>query len=142
MTVDLALFDGYKKAWNEGHVEAILDYFTDDCMYEDVALNRINRGKDELKRFAEEIYQAFPDFHLVDNGDVIVGPDGRYASEWTMTGTHDGDLPGFPASHKTFSIRGISVGELDDSGKIKRNSDYWSLMELLAQVGALPALLG
>ncbi len=57
---------------------------------------------------------------------------------FAMTGTQTGDMPGLPATDRSFSIRGASVGELAGD-KIKRKSDYWSLASLLQQLGILPA---
>jgi hypothetical protein len=53
-----------------------------------------------------------------------------------MSGTHEGDTT-IPATHKSFSVRGASAGELEGD-KIKRNSDYWNLAEVLVQFGVLP----
>lgn len=129
-------FDGYLNAWNAHDVDAILGYFVEDCIYEDVTLSRINRGKAELKAFVDEMFAAFPDFRL-DVKDEIVAADGRYATEWTMSGTHEGDLPILPATHKPFSVRGASIGELEGE-RIERNSDYWNVGEFLAQISGAP----
>lgn len=55
-----------------------------------------------------------------------------------MTGTHQGDLAGMPATHKKFSIRGASVVELNNA-RIKRISDYWDLVTFLKQLGLMPS---
>jgi steroid delta-isomerase-like uncharacterized protein len=137
VTVDPGFFDGYLEAWSAHDVGAVLDYFTDDCVFEDVPLGRVTHGKAELARFAEELFVFSPDVHFTGERGGAAGPGGRYAGEWTMTGTHEGDAPGFPATHKRFSVRGVSVGELQGT-KIKRNSDYWNLADLLTQVGLMP----
>jgi steroid delta-isomerase-like uncharacterized protein len=56
--------------------------------------------------------------------------------EWTMSGTQTGEMPGMPATGKTFSLRGASVVELRD-GKLTRCSDYWDLVTLLKQLGLM-----
>jgi steroid delta-isomerase-like uncharacterized protein len=58
--------------------------------------------------------------------------------EWTMSGTHQGDLPGMPATGRSFSVRGATVLQLAD-GLISRNSDYWDMATLLGQLGLMPA---
>ena len=56
-----------------------------------------------------------------------------------MSGTHNGDLPGLPATGNRFSsIRGATIVELA-GGKIRRNSDYWDAASLMKQVGLLPS---
>ena len=62
---------------------------------------------------------------------------GRTATEWVMTGTHSGELPGIPATGKSFSVRGVSIADLRE-GKISRNTDYYNLVSFLQQVGLLP----
>jgi SnoaL-like polyketide cyclase len=55
-----------------------------------------------------------------------------------MIGTNTGEGAGLPPTNKPFRIRGVSVGILDSSGKIKHNRDYWNLAAYLMQVGILP----
>lgn len=129
--MDPALFDRYRDAWNNHDVDALVEFFTDDGVYEDATLARVNRGKAEIRAFAEEAFANSPDFHVEDSG-LIIDPSGRFGVEWTMSGTHQGDT----ASHK-FSVRGASAGEFEGD-KIKRNSDYWNMAEFMAQVGTLP----
>lgn len=132
-------FDRYLKAWNDHDIDSILEFFTEDGVYEDVAAARINRGKAEIRTFIEETFTVFPDFHLANDATPVGGPDGRFGLEWTMTGTHKGPLGPLPATNKSFSIRGASSGEIEDE-KIKRNSDYWNLADFLVQIGILPPL--
>ena len=59
------------------------------------------------------------------------------ASEWVMSGTHAGSVPGIPATGKSFSIRGSWIYELR-KGRISRDCDYWNLASFLQQVGLMP----
>jgi len=117
------------------NTDGFLSLFTDDCVYEDVALGVVNHGKNELRVFIEGIFAAFPDFGI-DLTYWFVAND-RAAMEWAFYGTHHGDLPGMPATHKAFSVRGATVAELDQA-KIRRNSDYWDVSAFLKQVGLMP----
>jgi steroid delta-isomerase-like uncharacterized protein len=130
--MDAAILDRYRDAWNNHDVEALVEFFTDDGVYEDATLGRVNRGKAEIRAFAEEAFANSPDFHVEDSG-VIIDPSGRFGIEWTMSGTHGGDM----GTGKFFSVRGASGGEFEGN-KIKRNSDYWNMAEFMVQVGMLP----
>jgi len=126
--------DAWAADWSSHDVDHLLSLFTDDCLYEDVTFGVANRGKAELRAFADGIFAVFPDFKVelttrFSAGDWAV-------MEWTISGTHKGDLPGMSATNKTFSIRGATIIELR-SGKIKRNSDYWDLATFLKQVGLM-----
>jgi steroid delta-isomerase-like uncharacterized protein len=112
-------------AWNSHDVEKILSFYTEDVVYEDVAMAKINHGKDELRAFIKEFFAFAPDFKL-ELKSIIVSGD-RFCIEGIFGGT-------FQPTGKSFSIRGATVGELRD-GKIKRNSDYYDGSSLMGQSG-------
>lgn len=125
----------YAEAWSSHDIERIASFFTDDCSYEDVALGVLNRGKEQLKAFVQATFAAFPDFAIEPRSLFAAGE--WAATEWVMSGTHHGDLPEIPATGKGFSVRGVSILELQ-GGKIRRNSDYWDMASFLRQIGLMP----
>jgi len=129
------MFEDWAAAWSLHDVEKLLSLCTDDCVYEDVTMGALNRGKAEVKAFADAVFAAFPDFKV----QLMSGftADNWAGAEWTMSGTHRGDLPGMPATGKSFSVRGSTVCELQ-AGKIKRNPDYWDMVTFLKQTGLMP----
>ena len=134
MTDFKAFVEHYAAAWSAQNIEAILSFFTEDCVYEDVALSAVNTGKQQLEAFLRVTFTATPDFRIEPKAVFAAGD--RAASEWIMSGTQTGPFPGIPATKKKFSVRGVSLMELEQ-GKIRRNTDYWSLATLLQQVGVL-----
>jgi len=122
--------------WSSPDIEHLLSLFTDDCIYEDVTFGVVNRGKVELKAFADGIFAAFPDFNIKQTARFAAGD--WAGMEWIISGTHKGDLPGMPATNKHFSFRGATILELE-SGKIRRCSDYWDLATFLKQIGLSPS---
>jgi steroid delta-isomerase-like uncharacterized protein len=129
------LFQAYGEAWAARDIERIVSFFTDDAVYEDVAMGVVNRGKDEIRGFLAELFGAIPDFTVTPASAFSSGD--WAGSEWTMTGTHTGDFPGLPATNKGFEVRGSSVLVLRD-GRISRVSDYWDQVVFLRQIGVLP----
>ena len=126
----------YLAAWNSHDVERILSFFTDDVVYEDVAIGKVNRGKKEVKDFISSMIVDFPDFKFEMKSGFNAGD--WSAGEWVMSGTFaHSSIPGLPATGKTFSVRGASITQLR-KGKISRNSDYWNLTSFLQQVGLMP----
>ena len=121
--------------WQTFNKEAILPFFADDCVYEDVALGIINSGKGEVGKFIEDSLVAFSDFK-VETKSVFSSDNKKLVSEWVISGIHTGDFPGLPATGKSFSVRGVSIIEFQD-GKIRRITDYWNLASFLEQVGAM-----
>jgi steroid delta-isomerase-like uncharacterized protein len=130
------VLDDWAAAWSSPErVEQLLSLFPDDCIYEDVTFGVVNRGKAELRAFAEGVFAAVPDF-TVELTSRFATSD-RGGIEWVLTGTHRGDFPGLPATGRRFSVRGATVDELRD-GKIQRLSDYWDSGTFMKQVGLLP----
>jgi steroid delta-isomerase-like uncharacterized protein len=121
-------------AWTAHDIDKVLSLCTDDCVYEDVTMAAVNHGKGELKAFGGAVLAAFPDFKMELTSGFTAG--NWAGAEWIMSGTHEGDLPGMPATNKTFSLRGASICELHD-GKVKRNSDYWDMVTFLKQIGLM-----
>lgn len=128
------LYKKYIAAWLAHDKEGVVSFFAEDCVYEDMALGTLNRGKPELKAFVQATLAAIPDF-TIEPKSVFATVD-RLASEWIMTGTQTGDFPGLPATGKSFSVPVASIMEFQN-GKIRRNTDYWNLASFQQQVGAM-----
>ena len=130
------VLDEWAKAWAAHDAERLVALFTDDCMYEDVTLGEVNRGKAELRAFAAQTFAGVPDFKI-ELTSRFVGGD-RGAIEWVMSGTPKVDHPHMPATGKSFSsLRAVTIIEFRD-GKIRRNSDYWDAATAMRQTGVLP----
>lgn len=127
-------FTDYAATWSTHDVEKMASYFTDDCVFENLARGQVYEGKEKLKEWARVSFVSFPDFKLELTSIVVSGD--RLGSEWVMTGTHTGNAPDFPATGKSFSVRGCSIVELVN-GKIKRESIYWDSMTFLRQLGVM-----
>lgn len=127
----------YVGAWNSYNADKITSFFTDDCVFEDLAAGIVNRGKKELKDFIKATFVWSPDLKFELKSFFSAGD--WIASEWVMTGTHAGEFGGIPPTGKSFSLRGVSIQELRE-GKIHRNSDYYNAASFLQQVGLLPEM--
>src|SRR5262249_44088217 len=121
--------------WSAHDVDALLPLFTEDVVYEDVTFGVVNRGRAELRAFAEGVFPAFPDIRFELASRFVAGD--RAGLEWGMTGTQ-ATLPGQPTVNKPFKVRGATIMELR-AGQIRRCTDYWDLATLLKQLGLMPA---
>jgi steroid delta-isomerase-like uncharacterized protein len=126
------LIEEWAAGWTTHDVERVAASFTDDCIYEDVAMGVVNHGKDELRAFGSGFLAAVPDFDVKLHAHFVCG--GWAAAEWEMSGTHTGDLPNMPASGRSFTVRGSSVFELAGD-RLHRCSDYWDVAAWLRQLG-------
>jgi len=136
MTTDTKkLIGDYLAAWNSHDTKKLLSFFTDDCVYEDVALGVLKRGKKELSDFINESFTGFPDLKFELRGCYF---SAEWACrEWVMTGTHSGDLPKLRATGRNISVRGAGISEVKGD-KISRHTDYCDLVTLMRQLGVLP----
>ncbi len=130
------MLEEWAASWSAGDMDRLASIFTDDCVYEDVTMGVLTHGKAELKAFADGIFAAIPDFAIELSARFATNRWG--GMEWTMSGTHRGDLPGLPATGKPFTLRGSSILALS-SGRIARCTDYWDMTAFLKQIGAMPS---
>jgi steroid delta-isomerase-like uncharacterized protein len=121
-------------AWNSHDPEQVVGLLTEDHVYEDVPLGALNHRAAETRQFFQGAYGAFPDIHFDLTGATVAAE--RATLEWTMTGTHNGDMPGLPATGKSFTVRGVTVFETVGD-KIQIVRDYWDFTTLLRQVGLM-----
>jgi steroid delta-isomerase-like uncharacterized protein len=129
------LLDEWIAAWSAHDLGRLVSIFTDNLIYEDVTMGRVNRTGAELQAFGQEFFSGFPDVMFELTSRFANGVWG--GAEWVMRGTHTGDLPGLPASGKRIEIRGASILEFAGN-KIKRCSDYWDMATFLTQLGFMP----
>lgn len=128
--------ESYIDAWNRHDAAAVAGFFAEDASYTDVALGESLTGREAIARFVEGAAGTVSSDYSVEKVYGL-STDTGYALEWIMKGTHDRSSPQVPATGRRFSLRGVSVGERE-GGRIRRNTDYWNLTELLVQVGLTP----
>ena len=129
------LVEQHMKAWSSNDVEGIVACFTEDCIFDDLALQATFEGHAGLREFAAAVYAAMSDFQwtpirMVTDRDEV-------CTEWRFTMTQTGDFPGIPATGKSADIPGVTIDEIRD-GRIHRHRDYWNLAAYLQQVGLMP----
>ncbi|HKQ81658.1 MAG TPA: ester cyclase [Steroidobacteraceae bacterium] len=126
------LFAAMEAAWAARDSNALLDLFTDDCIYEDKPLGVVNRGKDELRKFFNSVLEMTPDFHARYIKRVTNETYG--AAECILGGTWSGPLEGVDATGKKFTVCGVSCIDIRN-GKIAKNVDYWDYKSMMRQLG-------
>jgi steroid delta-isomerase-like uncharacterized protein len=125
------LLEQLTKAENSHDLERMLALMTDDVVIEDVPFGLVMKGKDSVKQGFTGFFTAAPDFKIEPKSWVT--SDRSFAIEVIYTGTQKGDLPGVPATGKSFSVRGCSIGEFEN-GKIRGRRDYWDSASLAKQL--------
>lgn len=126
-----ALIRRYFDAMAVQDFETVWTCYADDIRYEDVALGHVYEGLEATKAFYLQYMTAL---NVVNRIESLVTTDTAFGIGWRMTGTHDADLPGLPATGRTFTVPGATMGTIAD-GRIRTNIDYWNLADLMAQLG-------
>ena len=100
-------------------------------------------GTDATTEYAMAWLRAFPDARMTVH-QTIVG-DGWAVQEFTFEGTHEDALRGpggeIPATHRSLSGRGVQIMKVE-GGKIADVHLYFDQVDVLTQLGVMPAMAG
>jgi hypothetical protein len=120
--VTIELLKGFLEAFNRHDLDAIMGYFSDDCIFymPRGSAHRGDRyvGKQEVRAGLAKRFEGIPDVHYRDDQHWICGDFG--VSEWTLTGTS--------ISGQNIKVRGVDLLEFAE-GKITRKDSFWKILE-------------
>jgi ketosteroid isomerase-like protein len=109
-------------AFNRHDLDAIMDYFSDDCSFDFPRGPEFHgqrfTGKAEVREAIAGRFKGIPDVHYGDDAHWIAGDRG--VSEWTLTGTTSAGM--------ILKVRGCDLWEFRN-GKIVRKDSYWKIVE-------------
>lgn len=124
-------------AWNRGDAEGAVRYAVDDLLWRDVALPMPLHGREALKQALQGYMDAFPDLHVDVTSQTLQGL--RLAQEWTVTGTHRGELMGIAPTGRASKVYGATVTVFDEEARVIEGSMYWNPLAMMHQLGVMPA---
>ena len=122
----------YYASWGTGSPEQVASFFSEDSVFEDLALEVRFEGLAGVKEFAKLTYGGVPDFHVQPIHVLVSGSSA--AAAWEMSGTQSGDLLNLPATGNRFRVRASSI-ILTEGETILQIVDYWNPINLQKQVG-------
>jgi steroid delta-isomerase-like uncharacterized protein len=93
------------------------------------------RGLDTIKGEVGYFQSAFPDFRWTVEDQVAEGD--KVTTRYTLSGTHQGEFFGVPASGRRVEISGINVDRFE-GGKLVEEWASYDLLGGLSQIGAIP----
>ena len=126
----------YFASWNARDAEKMGELMAGDCHYHDMGLKSTRDTKEEIKELFAMFWEACSDFKVEVKS--LFATEDRACVEWETSFTVTGDLPHPPKKDPPSKCKypAVSVMELQD-GKIKRNTDYYDMLDLLGQLGTM-----
>jgi ketosteroid isomerase-like protein len=120
--VEIPQLEGFLDAFNDHDVDAIMSFFSDDCVLDmprgPGPGGRRLVGKEQVREGIRSRLDGIPDIHYGDERHFACGDRG--ASEWTIRGTQ--------ATGEPIEVRGCDLFEFRD-GKISRKDSFWKIVE-------------
>ncbi|HEY2444502.1 MAG TPA: ester cyclase [Rhizomicrobium sp.] len=118
-----------REVWNAGDIEASAKYLGVSYTIHHDPGDPWHGQILDLEGFQSRVRQSrapFPDQcfaiqELFEDGNAVV-------MTWFWTGTHEGDLPGFPASGKTIRMSGATVYYFEK----ERITGHWQIVDRLS----------
>jgi steroid delta-isomerase-like uncharacterized protein len=124
----------FDKAFNQGNFAAVEELLAPDSVVHIPAWG-MPANRMGLKLFIASLRTALPDLHCTVEDEILEA--GRFATHWTMRGTHQGPFLGNPPSGKPVEVQGtIFARTLDDL-----IVEIWILVDqfgMLQQLGIVP----
>lgn len=120
--VTIEVLKGFLEAFNRHDLDAIMDYFAEDCVF---YMPRGAKprgdwyvGKQEVRAGLAKRFEGIPDVHYGDDQHWV--GDNFGVSEWTLTGTS--------TSGQQIEVRGVDLLEFAQ-GKVVRKDSFWKILE-------------
>jgi steroid delta-isomerase-like uncharacterized protein len=125
----------FQEVWNERKVDVIDDLVTTDYVHHDAQSADIQPGIEGYKQFVSVYLNAFPDLRFTIEEEI--SSDDKVVTRWSVTGTHNGDLPGLPRTGRAISLSGITIGRVSEA-KFAESWNNWDALGMMQQLGAIP----
>ena len=91
-------------ALNRHDADAAAAYFAPDADLTNAGTGTHAQGRDAIREEFKSYFAMFTDWAVEKTRTLSDGT--WYAAEWVMTGVHTGDVPGLPATGRSFRVVG------------------------------------
>lgn len=122
MKMDVERLRAFLDAFNRHDLDAIMEFFTDDCVFDfprgPAPGGTHAEGKAQVRALLATRFEGIPDVHYGDDRHFVAGDRG--ASEWLLTGTTKGG--------SRIAVRGCDLFEFED-GRVRRKDSYWKIVD-------------
>lgn len=130
-----AFFD----AWNTGDLDTLDELVAADAVDHDPYNPFASEGLEGLKKTIAMYREAFPDINMSVEDQIAEGD--KVVTRWSATGTHQGEIMGFAATHNSNTTTGIGIDRFED-GKVVEAWNNWDTLGMMQSIGAVPEAQG
>jgi steroid delta-isomerase-like uncharacterized protein len=124
----------YDEVMNRGNL-SVVDKTTAENFVDHAPMPGQAPGREGVKQGFRLMQAAFPDGQTTI--DDIIAEGDKVVVLGTMTGTHQGNLMGIPATGKSVKISGIDVVRFEE-GQVVEHWAQWDTAGLMQQLGVAP----
>jgi steroid delta-isomerase-like uncharacterized protein len=129
----------YIEAWNEHDIEKIVNYVSDDFIYDEcpMTMSEPLKGKAEMRRYLAHVFRDIPDFHI-----TLISIDAGTEMGWSES-VMDGHIKierGLLRISRAIHAK-VACGFIVEDGKLVKENLYWDRGNTLKQIGKFPAVL-
>jgi steroid delta-isomerase-like uncharacterized protein len=120
-------------AWNEGDLDRYLELYDEGIRLHGYSPEPMD--KTAVRGFYQGVFAAFPGCRLTLHD--VLGEGDEVATRFTLTGRHEGEFLGVPATGREVAVDGITILRFRDGRCVER----WSSADMLGwlvQLGAIP----
>lgn len=117
-----------REVWSEGNIDACDRYIADNYSIHHDPGDPWHQQELSRAQFKDRVRLSrapFPDQHFALQ--ALIAEHSSVAATWFWTGTHAGDLPGFPASGKQINMSGATVYYFEGD----RITGHWQIADRL-----------
>jgi steroid delta-isomerase-like uncharacterized protein len=126
------------EAVNSGNLDALHEVFAPNVIDRDPASDQVP-GPEGFIHFFTGFRAAFPDLSI--SVEQLVADEDNVAIAYTVTGTHQGDFLGIPATGRKIKARGLQIARFEN-GKIVERWGSSDQLGILQQIGVDPLSAG
>jgi steroid delta-isomerase-like uncharacterized protein len=127
----LQMHDQHLTAQSQGNTSALHDDYAEHAVVEDSMYAVPIVGRAAILARKTLGLAATTNAQITVTNRIAIG--NQVTVEWIATGIHTGDLPGLPATGRSYTIRGVTV-VIREGGKIVREALYYDVADLYGQL--------
>jgi len=127
----------YEEVWNQRKLEVVNELISPSHALQAPNIFGSSIGPEAYKRQVSRFLKGYPDLRWSIEGTIA--EEDKVVACWTISGTHQGDFMGVPATNKKVSVDGMTIHHIA-GGKIMDSHSNWDALGMMQQLGAVPAL--